>query len=131
MTAIKFSVAALDCPAPLELAAFYAALTGQDSKFPGEVGWNFTKFLIDRNGQLLTGSQPGNAYLIVLEQGKAIKMPKAEKLPGSNRLIFTREAMVAKIGDTTSVAMKVAVNRFCSWPEPNTVAIVSRNGRRM
>ncbi len=28
MTTVKFSVAALDCPAPLELAAFYAALTG-------------------------------------------------------------------------------------------------------
>jgi tetratricopeptide (TPR) repeat protein len=41
----------------------------------------------DRNGQLLTGSQPGDTYLIVLDQGKTIKMPKAEKLPGSNRLI--------------------------------------------
>ncbi|MHB8380397.1 MAG: VOC family protein [Acidimicrobiales bacterium] len=30
MTTVKFSVAALDCPAPLELATFYAALTGLD-----------------------------------------------------------------------------------------------------
>jgi hypothetical protein len=28
VTNIKFSVAALDCPVPLELAGFYAALTG-------------------------------------------------------------------------------------------------------
>ncbi len=36
-----------------EKCALYAALTGPDSKFPGEVKWNFGKFLIDRNGQLL------------------------------------------------------------------------------
>lgn len=44
MTMIKFSVAALDCPAPLELAAFYAALTGLEVEplgdFPPEdVTW--------------------------------------------------------------------------------------------
>ncbi len=49
--------------------------------------WQFCIQGCDRKGQLLTGSQPGTAYLIVLEQGKTIKMPKAEKLPGSNRLI--------------------------------------------
>jgi len=31
----------------------YVALTGPDSAFPGEVKWNFQKFLIDRNGQLV------------------------------------------------------------------------------
>jgi glutathione peroxidase len=36
-----------------EICPLYVALTGPDSKFPGEVGWNFTKFLIDRNGQLV------------------------------------------------------------------------------
>ena len=44
MTTIKFSVTALDCPAPLELAAFYAALTGLEVEplgdFPPEdVTW--------------------------------------------------------------------------------------------
>ncbi|HWD19131.1 MAG TPA: glutathione peroxidase [Verrucomicrobiae bacterium] len=36
----------------------YAALTGKDSKFPGEVKWNFGKFLIDRNGQLVQRFEP-------------------------------------------------------------------------
>jgi glutathione peroxidase len=36
-----------------EKCPLYVTLTGKDSKFPGEVGWNFTKFLIDRNGQLV------------------------------------------------------------------------------
>jgi len=31
----------------------YAALTGPDSAFPGEVKWNFQKFLIGRDGKLL------------------------------------------------------------------------------
>ena len=44
MAAIHFSVAALDCPDPLELAAFYAALTGLEVEplgdFPPEdVTW--------------------------------------------------------------------------------------------
>jgi glutathione peroxidase len=31
----------------------YAALTGQSSPFPGDVGWNFGKFLIGANGKIL------------------------------------------------------------------------------
>ena len=31
----------------------YVALTGPDSTYPGEVKWNFSKFLIGRDGQLL------------------------------------------------------------------------------
>lgn len=31
----------------------YAALTGPDSSHPGSVKWNFGKFLIDRNGNLV------------------------------------------------------------------------------
>lgn len=31
----------------------YAALTGKDSPFPGDVKWNFGKFLIGRDGKLL------------------------------------------------------------------------------
>lgn len=31
----------------------YAALTGKDSPFPGDVKWNFGKFLVDRQGRLV------------------------------------------------------------------------------
>jgi glutathione peroxidase len=37
-----------DAPHPL-----YAALTGKDSPKPGPVGWNFTKFLISREGKII------------------------------------------------------------------------------
>ena len=32
----------------------YAALTGKDSVSPGEVKWNFAKFLVGRDGKLIT-----------------------------------------------------------------------------
>jgi glutathione peroxidase len=31
----------------------YIALAGQDSPFPGDIKWNFTKFLIGRDGKIL------------------------------------------------------------------------------
>jgi glutathione peroxidase len=36
----------------------YRRLTGQDSPFPGEVKWNFGKFLIGRNGEILKRFEP-------------------------------------------------------------------------
>jgi glutathione peroxidase len=36
-----------------EKCPLYAALTGPTSAFPGEVKWNFGKFVIDKNGQLV------------------------------------------------------------------------------
>jgi len=32
---------------------FYAALTGKDSPYPGDIKWNFGKFLIGRDGTIL------------------------------------------------------------------------------
>lgn len=37
----------------------YAALTGPSAKFPGEVKWNFGKFLIGRDGSVLARFEPG------------------------------------------------------------------------
>ena len=31
----------------------YVALAGQDSPFPGDIKWNFTKFLVGRDGKIL------------------------------------------------------------------------------
>jgi len=31
----------------------YAALAGKDSPFPGDIKWNFTKFLIAKDGTIL------------------------------------------------------------------------------
>jgi glutathione peroxidase len=33
--------------------ALYAWLTAQDNGFPGDIGWNFEKFLIDRDGRVI------------------------------------------------------------------------------
>lgn len=45
-----------------EQHALYAALTGKDSPFPGDVKWNFGKFLLGRDGRLLkrfdSGAKP-------------------------------------------------------------------------
>jgi len=34
-------------------APLYAALAGKDSPFPGDIKWNFTKFLVGRNGKII------------------------------------------------------------------------------
>jgi glutathione peroxidase len=39
----------------------YAALTGQDSPFPGEVKWNFGKFLVSADGKILARFEPRTA----------------------------------------------------------------------
>ena len=36
----------------------YAALAGPGAKFPGDVKWNFGKFLIGRNGEVLARFEP-------------------------------------------------------------------------
>lgn len=41
-----------------EQAPLYAALTGPTAKFPGDVKWNFGKFLIGRDGQVLARFEP-------------------------------------------------------------------------
>lgn len=32
----------------------YSLLAGKGSPFPGDIGWNFTKFLVSRDGKILT-----------------------------------------------------------------------------
>lgn len=39
----------------------YAALTGKDGAFPGDVKWNFGKFLIGRDGKALARFEPKTA----------------------------------------------------------------------
>jgi glutathione peroxidase len=40
-------------------APLYAALSGPAAKFPGDVQWNFGKFLIGRNDEVIARFEPG------------------------------------------------------------------------
>lgn len=40
---------------------FYKALTEKPAPFPGEVSWNFNKFLIGKNGEILARYKSGDA----------------------------------------------------------------------
>jgi len=42
-----------------EQAPLYAALSGPGAKFPGDVKWNFGKFLIGKDGTVLARFEPG------------------------------------------------------------------------
>ena len=56
----------------------YEALTGTNSPFPGKIGWNFTKFLIGRDGKIInrfsSSVKPGSP-----EVTKAIEAALAAK----------------------------------------------------
>ncbi|MDZ4289014.1 MAG: glutathione peroxidase [Prosthecobacter sp.] len=41
-----------------EKAPLYAALTGPESPFPGDVKWNFGKFLVGRDGKIVARFEP-------------------------------------------------------------------------
>jgi glutathione peroxidase len=36
----------------------YSFLTGKDAKFPGDITWNFEKFLVGRNGEVVSRFKP-------------------------------------------------------------------------
>jgi glutathione peroxidase len=46
----------------------YAWLTAKDNGFPGDIGWNFEKFLIDRDGRVVcrypSGAKPTDATFL-------------------------------------------------------------------
>ncbi len=56
----------------------YSALAGKASPFPGDIGWNFNKFLIGRDGKILqrfnSGAKPDSAEVI-----KAVEAALAAK----------------------------------------------------
>lgn len=39
-------------------APLYSALTGPDAKFPGDVKWNFGKFLVGKDGEVIARFEP-------------------------------------------------------------------------
>lgn len=39
----------------------YAALTGKDARFPGDIAWNFGKFLVSADGKVLQRFEPRTA----------------------------------------------------------------------
>jgi glutathione peroxidase len=48
--------------------ALYAWLTAKENGFPGDIGWNFEKFLIDRDGRLVcrypSGTKPTDSTFL-------------------------------------------------------------------
>jgi glutathione peroxidase len=59
-------------------APLYTFLSGETAKFPGKIGWNFNKFLLGRDGQVISrhesGVAPESAELI-----KAVETALAAK----------------------------------------------------
>jgi len=55
----------------------YAALTGKDSPMPGDVKWNFGKFLIGKDGRLVkrwdSGTAPDDAELVAAVEAALAK----------------------------------------------------------
>ena len=41
------------CMSKDRISTLYTALSGKDAPFPGDVKWNFGKFLISRDGKIL------------------------------------------------------------------------------
>ena len=39
----------------------YTTLAGKDSPFPGDIKWNFSKFLVGRDGKILKRFEPKTA----------------------------------------------------------------------
>ena len=39
----------------------YAYLTGKDAAFPGKIGWNFQKFLVNGQGKVIARFDPGDS----------------------------------------------------------------------
>ena len=58
-------------------------------------------------------------------------MIRNQNTPGSRRDSLTFDATQAKTGAASSTTRKVPVNSVSSSATPNTVAIVSRTGRRI
>jgi glutathione peroxidase len=60
----------------------YQALTGKDGAFPGDVKWNFGKFLIGRDGKPLARFEPTekpDSEKLTAAIEKALAAPAAEK----------------------------------------------------
>ena len=43
---------------PPEQHPLYSVLTGKEAAFPGPIEWNFGKFLVDKNGQVIARFEP-------------------------------------------------------------------------
>ena len=61
-----------------EQHALYKELTGPEAKFPGDVKWNFGKFLIGRDGNVVARFEPGTVPDDA-EIAKALEAPASKK----------------------------------------------------
>jgi glutathione peroxidase len=53
----------------------YAALSGKDSPFPGDVKWNFGKFLVGQDGKILKRFEPKVTLRLFAEPRRQINKP--------------------------------------------------------
>lgn len=65
--------------------AFYSYLTGEKAKFPGEISWNFEKFLVNDKGEVIARFSPKtkpDAPEVIAAIEKALK----EKTPSKTKM---------------------------------------------
>jgi len=65
---VSFPLAAKIAVNGVHRHALYAWLTAKENGFPGDIGWNFEKFLIDRDGRVVcrypSGAKPTDASFL-------------------------------------------------------------------
>lgn len=65
--------------------AFYNFLTGENAKFPGDITWNFEKFLVNGNGEIIARFAP-KIKPDAPEVIEAIEKALNEKTPSNNKM---------------------------------------------
>jgi len=127
VTTIKFSVAALDCPAPLELAAFYAALTGLEVEPLGDVlPEDVTWIELLNDGQATIGFQKIPSYVVPTWPEGSV--PQQLHLDFSVEDLDETEALALRLGATKATFQPGESFRVFLDPVGHPFCLVLANG---